>query len=70
MFNFIFGSKSTINEKVLEQNKIKTILKQDLSIDKKNCVAVTGSGKFYQGTYKKEPVTIKVIYIKIYMNSW
>lgn len=60
MFNFIFGNKATITEKVLEQNKIKIIPKHDLTIDKKNCIAITGSGKFHQGNYKNEPVTIKV----------
>jgi hypothetical protein len=70
MFNFIFGNKSTITEKVLEQNKIKTIPKQELAIDKKNCVAITGSGKFFQGTYKNEPVTIKVIYVIMLHYRW
>ncbi len=60
MLNYIFGSKSNITEKVLEQNKIKIISKQEITIDKKNCMAITGSGKFYNGTYKNEPATIKV----------
>jgi hypothetical protein len=63
MFNFIFGNKSQINEKILEQNKIKIILKQDIKVEKNNCLAVTGSGKFYKGLYKNEAVTIKVILI-------
>ena len=60
MFNFIFGSKSNINEKTLEQNGVKIIPKIELKIDKNNCIAITGSGKFYKGLYKNEAVSIKV----------
>jgi hypothetical protein len=60
MFNFIFGNKSTINEKTLEQNKVKIIPRAEIRIEKNNCIAITGSGKFYKGIYKNEAVSIKV----------
>jgi hypothetical protein len=60
MFNFFFGSKSIITEKTLEQNKIKIVSKADVKIEKNNCIAVTGSGKFYKAMYKNEPVSVKV----------
>ena len=59
MFNFFFG-KATVTEKMLEQNKIKIISKQDLKIERNNVIAVTGSGKFYKGLYGKEAMSIKV----------
>jgi hypothetical protein len=60
MFNYLFGSKTTITEKILEQNNIKVINKSDIKFDRKTVLAVTGSGKFYHGTSKNEPVTVKV----------
>jgi hypothetical protein len=60
MFNFLFGNKSTIDGKTLEANKINQISKKELTIDKSYLMAITGSGKFYKGTYKGEPVSIKV----------
>ena len=38
MFNFIFGNKSTINEKTLEQNGVKLIPKGEINIQKNNCI--------------------------------
>jgi len=63
MFNFIFGNKSTINEKTLEQNGVKLIPKGEINIQKNNCIAITGSGKFYKGIYKNDAVSIKVNYL-------
>jgi hypothetical protein len=60
MYNFIFGNKVTITEKTLIQNNINIINKKDLLIDRRNCIAITGSGKFYTGTLKNEPISIKV----------
>ena len=60
MLGYLFGNKTTINEKTLEQNRIKIIQKQDLKVENKVCIAVTGSGKFYKGLYKNEPVSVKV----------
>jgi hypothetical protein len=60
MFNFIFGNKATIDNKVLEQNNINIISRKDLILDKNSLSAITGSGRFYKGTYKGEPVSIKV----------
>jgi hypothetical protein len=63
MFNFIFGNKTTINEKTLEQNKIKIIPRNEIKVERNNCLAITGSGKFYKGIYKNEAVTIKVKFL-------
>ena len=61
MFNFFFGNKTTISEKTLEQNKVRILSKSELKIEKNNPIVVTGSGKFFKGFYKKEPVSVKVI---------
>jgi hypothetical protein len=55
------GNKAIVTEKMLEQNKIKLINKQDLKVDKTNLLAVTGSGKFYKGTLNNEAVTVKIV---------
>lgn len=60
MLGFLWGNKAFINEKTLEQNKVKIIHKSDLKIDKTSCMAITGSGKFFKGTLRNEAVTIKV----------
>ena len=60
MFNFLFGSKTIITEKTLEQNKIRIIPKTEIKVEKNNCIAVTGSGKFYKAMYKNEAVSVKV----------
>jgi hypothetical protein len=60
MFNFLFGNKTSIDGKALEANKINIINAKEVSIDKKSQMAITGSGKFYKGTYRGEPVSIKV----------
>jgi hypothetical protein len=60
MFNFIFGNKQSLDEKVLEANKITQLNKKDITINKSSLMAITGSGKFYAGTMKGEPVSIKV----------
>ncbi len=67
MFKYLFGGKAFVNEKILEQNNIKIISKSDLKIDKNNIIATTGSGKFYNGLFKNEHVTVKVIIIIFYL---
>jgi hypothetical protein len=58
--NYFFGSKVTITEKTLQQNNIPIINKREVYVDKRNMLATTGSGRFYTGTYKNDPVSIKV----------
>jgi len=61
MFNYIFGSKTTINEKTLERNNIKIINIKDIKINKTQIIALTATGKFYNATYKNEAVSIKIV---------
>jgi len=65
VFNFIFGNKTSIDEKVLKKNNIPILHYHDLSFDKKNLLTITISAKLYKGYYKKKIVTIKVSIIKI-----
>ncbi len=60
MMNYFFGSKVTITEKTLQQNNIPIINRGEVYIDKRNMLAITGSGKFYTATYRNEPASIKV----------
>jgi hypothetical protein len=59
MFDYFFG-KNKVNEKQLETNKIKVLNKKDIIFDKNHIVTITGTGKFYSGTYKNTPASIKV----------
>lgn len=61
MINYLFGKSSNITEKILTQNNIPIINKAELKIDKSNCIAVTGSGKFYKASYQNHAVSIKVL---------
>ena len=61
MLNYIFGSKSLVNEKLLERNHIQIINYKDIKINKNQVTALTASGKFYNGTYKNEAVSIKIV---------
>jgi len=60
MFDFLYGSKTVINNEFLEKNSIPLINKNDVVIDKSAFLATTGSGKFYRGKYKNVNVSIKV----------
>ena len=60
MFDFLYGSKTVINNEFLEKNGIQLIDKSVVNIDKTSFLATTGSGKFYKGKYKNENVSIKV----------
>ena len=62
MFKNIFNFKGSpkITEKIIEQYGINIISYSDLKIDK-TPIALTGSGTFFKGTYKKIPCSIKVI---------
>ena len=62
MFKNIFNFKGSpkISEKILEQYGINIISYSEIKIDKAP-IALTGSGIFYKGTYKKIPCSIKVI---------
>ena len=57
---FTFKGSVKITEKIIEQYGIPIISYKDIKIDK-DPIALTGSGKFYKGTYKKSPCSIKVI---------
>ena len=57
---FTFKGSVKITEKIIEQYGIPIISYKDIKIDK-DPIALTGSGKFYKGTYKKAPCSIKVI---------
>ena len=61
VFDIFFANKTTINEKVLKQNSIQILNHSDLTLEKKNILTVTISGKFYKGYYKKSIVLIKVM---------
>jgi len=61
MFDFIYGSKTVINNEFLEKNGIPLINKSEVIIEKSSFLATTGSGKFYKGKYKNENISIKVI---------
>ena len=61
MLNFFKSSPPKITEKMLIETKIKILLREDLIINKSSEIALTGSGKFYKGTYKNWPVSIKVV---------
>lgn len=61
MFDFIYGSKTVINNEFLEKNGIPVINKNDVIIEKSSFLATTGSGKFYKGKYKNDNISIKVI---------
>jgi hypothetical protein len=66
MFGFIWGNKTNITEKTLEGYNVQIIPKPEVKIDKSQCIAITGSGKFYKGTFKNEAVSVKVISLLIY----
>ena len=61
MLNFFKSSPPKITEKMLIDSKIKILLREDLSFDKSKVIAFTGSGKYYKGTYKNWPVSVKVV---------
>ena len=62
MFKGLFSFKGSpkISEKIIEQYGINLISYSDINIDK-TPIALTGSGTFYKGTYKKIPCSIKII---------
>lgn len=62
MYDFLYGSKTVINNEFLEKNGIPVIDKRDINIDKTSFLATTGSGKFYKGKYLNENISIKVIF--------
>ena len=60
MFSFFGSVEPKVTEKMLTDAKIPLISKELISIDKK-LICVTGSGKFYKGTYKDIPVSVKAV---------
>jgi hypothetical protein len=60
MINYLFGNKPSIDASLLEANKINQINRKEIVMDKYSLMTITGSGKFYKGTWKGEPVSIKV----------
>ena len=64
MFN-IFGKKSLINDKYLQDNNIPNIKKSELSIDKSTDLSTTPTGKFYKAKYKNNMYSIKILSSKI-----
>jgi serine/threonine protein kinase len=61
MLNYFFGSKTLVNEKTLERNNINIINFKDIKINKNQTIALTASGRFYNGTYKNEAVSVKIV---------
>ena len=61
MFKNLFSFKGSpkITEKIIEQYGINIISFKDIKLDK-DPIALTGSGTFYKGTYKKIPYTAAV----------
>ena len=45
MFDFLFGNKGLISEKVLAQNKIKVLNRKDITYDKSNLLTTTEIGR-------------------------
>ena len=62
MFKNLFSFKGSpkITEKIIEQYGITLIPYRDIKFDK-DPIAITGSGTFYKGTFRKVPCSIKVI---------
>ena len=60
MLKGLFKGSAKISEKILEQYGVNIVNYSDINMDK-NPIAVTGSGTFYKGTYKKVPCSIKII---------
>ena len=62
MFKNLFSFKGSpkITEKIIEQYGITLISYRDIKFDK-DPIAITGSGTFYKGTFRKVPCSIKVI---------
>ena len=64
MFSFLgLTSKPKLTEATLHKYNINIITFNDITIDKRTTLAVTGSGTFYKGTYHSEAVSVKVINI-------
>ena len=61
MIDYFFGSKSLITEKNLETNNIPIININDIKVNKQQIVAITASGRYYNGTYNNEAVAVKII---------
>lgn len=64
MFSFLgLTSKPKVTESTLTKYNIPVIPFNELTLDKRTPLAITGSGTFYKGTYHSEAVSIKVINI-------
>lgn len=61
MLNYFFGSRTLINEKTLERNNIAVINFKDIKVNKNQIIALTASGKFYNGTFRNDAVSVKVV---------
>lgn len=61
--NLFYGLyyKPKIKEETLIASKIPIISKNNITINKNEEITITGSGKFYRGEYKGEPVSIKSV---------
>ena len=59
--DFISGKQSAITEKLLFDNNITIIKKNDLQIDKSAEIASMTNGKFYVGKYKQAKCSVKII---------
>ena len=59
---FFFNSNPPkVDENMIIETETPIIKKQELIIEKKKIITKTGSGIFYKGTYKNNPVSIKAI---------
>ena len=58
-------SKAKISEDMLIKNNIPILDISKLEFDSQNGIAITSSGKFYQGKYENENISLKIIDITI-----
>lgn len=57
----IFGKKTNINEKLLQENNINIIKKSEININRNSELTVTLTGRIYQGKYKNKSCSIKIL---------
>ena len=58
-------SKAKISEDMLKKNDIPILDISKLEFDNQKEIAITSSGKFYQGKYENENISLKIIDITI-----
>ena len=58
-------SKAKITEEMLKEKDIPILEISKLTFDRKNMIAISGFGKFYQGNYNNEHISLKVVDITL-----